>query len=261
MFPVLVDLGWFQIPTYGLLMAAAFLLALRLIQALARRDGLDGERITTLWVWILLGGILGAKLALYLVEWRLYLRNPAELLSTWRVAGVFYGGFILAAVSGMIYARRAGLPFGLTADACAPSLALGQAVGRVGCLAAGCCYGRPTDVAWAITFTDPNATLTGVPLGVARHPTQVYLSLNALALCGILLWIWRARHRRRWPAGVVFWAYVGLYSIGRFWLETLRDDPRGSIGPLSTSQAVALVGLVVAAGAFAFLARRRRPAG
>ena len=259
MFPVLFDFGRFELPTYGLLMAAAFLLGLRLLQALARRDGLDPDQVTSLWVWILLGGIVGAKLTLYLVEWRYYLRQPEALLSSWRAAGVYYGGFALAAIVGAIYVRRAGLPLGRTADACAPALALGQSIGRIGCLAAGCCYGRTSEVPWAITFEDPVAArITGVPLGSARHPSQIYLSLNALALCGVLLLLWTVSRRRGWNEGIVFWSYLGLYSLTRFWLEGFRDDPRGQIGSLATSQALALVGIVLAIAGIIVLVRRRR---
>jgi phosphatidylglycerol:prolipoprotein diacylglycerol transferase len=257
-FPVLVDLGPVEVPTYGLLMAAAFLLALRLGQTLAQRDGIDGEKIVTLWVWLLLGGLAGAKLTLYIVQWRHYLEDPADLLRSWRSAGVYYGGFLAAAIAGAAYARRAGLPLGRAADAAVPAVALGQSIGRLGCLAAGCCWGRPADVPWAITFTDPDAhRITGVPLGIALHPTQVYLSLGALALCGVLLWLWRLRRRRGWPAGLVFWAYLGLYSAGRFFLERFRGDPRGMIGPLSTSQALGLVGLAAAIAGAVFVWRAR----
>ncbi|MGD8376476.1 MAG: prolipoprotein diacylglyceryl transferase [Acidobacteriota bacterium] len=262
MFPVLVHLGPLELPTYGLLMAVAFLLALRLLQTLGRRDGLDPEQLTSLWVWILVGGILGAKLTLYLVEWRYYAANPAALLTSWRAAGVYYGGFAAAATAAALYARRAGLPVGLTADACAPAIALGQSVGRLGCLAAGCCYGRPSELPWAITFTDPAAArITGVPLGIPRHPSQIYLSINALLLCGLLLLLWRIARRRAWRPGVVFWSYIGLYSVTRFWLEMYRGDPRGSVGPLSTSQAIALVGALLAAGFLVRLARRQPGAG
>ena len=259
MFPVLIDLGPVELPTYGLLMATAFLLGLKLFQALGRRDGLDAERLTSLWVWVLIGGILGAKLTLFVVEWRYYLDNPEALLSSWRAAGVYYGGFAMAALAAAVYAVRSGLPVGVTADAAGPAVALGQSVGRMGCLAAGCCYGKPTDVPWAITFSNPDAArITGVPLGIARHPSQAYLSVNALVLCGVLLLLWWTARRRGWPAGIVFWAYLGLYSIGRFSLETFRADPRGTVGPFSTSQAVAIVGAVAALAGLVHVLRRWR---
>lgn len=259
MHPILIDLGPFQIPTYGVLLATAFLLALRLSLTLARREGIEPERMTSLWIWILLAGLVGAKAMLYAVDWRYYAQNPSAILSTWRSAGVYYGGFLGAAAAGIAYARRHRLPLGRLADLIAPSLALGQSVGRVGCFAAGCCYGRAARIPWAVTFTDPHAhQFTGVPLNEPLHPTQIYLSLNALALCGLLLWIFRLARRRDWPHGIVFWSYVLAYGGTRFAFEFLRNDPRGQIGPFATSQALSLVAIAVSGAALAVLLGRRR---
>jgi phosphatidylglycerol:prolipoprotein diacylglycerol transferase len=118
------------------------------------------------------------------------------------------------------------------ADILAPCLAIGQAVGRWGCFFAGCCYGAPTDAPWAITFTDPKSL---APLEVALHPTQVYLSINALAIFGILTWL----HKRKTFNGQVFWVYGILYSIGRFIIEFYRGDDRGVV-VLSTSQYIGI---------------------
>jgi phosphatidylglycerol---prolipoprotein diacylglyceryl transferase len=256
-FPVLIELGPLALPTYGVLLAAAFLLALALGVRLARQEGIDAERLTSLWVWFLLAGLIGAKLTLYMVDWRHYVENPAALLSTWRSAGVYYGGFLGAALAGYIFIRRHGLPLGRTVDVAAPSLALGQSVGRWGCLAAGCCYGTPTDVPWAITFTDPRAhQFTGVPLNVPLHPSQVYLSLNALLLCALLLGLLWLRRRLGGPQGVVFWAYVLLYGASRFAIEFYRGDPRGQLGSLSTSQVIGLVAVATAAVALLVLVTR-----
>ncbi len=259
MHPILIDLGRLELPTYGVLLAAAFLLALWLMGRLARREGIEAEHISNLWVTMLLAGLIGAKITLYLVEWRMYWENPANFLYTWRSAGVYYGGFVAASVAAAIYLRRHGLPLGKVADLVAPALALGQSVGRWGCMAAGCCFGKPAGVPWAVTFTDPRAQqITGVPLHQPLHPTQAYLSLNALLLCGVLLLLLRAKRTWRWPDGMVFWAYVLLYGASRFVLEYYRNDNRGQIGALSTSQFLGLAGVAVATVALAVLARRRR---
>ena len=125
-----------------------------------------------------------------------------------------------------------------TGDLIAPGIALGHIVGRFGCLLAGCCYGRPTDVPWAITFTDPNAAANvGTPLGIALHPTQMYDAGAELIILGLLLLT--ERKGRRF-AGRTFWAYLLLYGISRFVIEFYRGDiSRGTIGgALSTSQFV-----------------------
>lgn len=259
MHPILIDFGFFELPTYGVLLAAAFLLALWLMGKLARREGIEADHVSNLWVTMLLAGLIGAKLTLYLVEWRMYWANPASFLTTWRSAGVYYGGFVAAAVTAALYLRRHHLPLGKVSDLVAPALALGQSVGRWGCMAAGCCYGKPATVPWAVTFTDPRAhQITGVPLHQALHPTQAYLSLNALLLCGVLLLLLRAKRAWHFPDGMVFWTYVLLYGATRFVLEFYRNDPRGQIGPLSTSQFLGLTGVAVASVAITVLARRRR---
>lgn len=261
MHPVLWEIhlgrfGQFTLGTYGLFYAIAFLLAVKLSMAYARREGVDPARMIDLGIWSLLAGIVGAKLLLVLVDFRYYWRHKMEILSNWRSAGVFYGGFLLAIAAGVWYVRRHRLPLAKVADAAVPGLLLAQAVGRVGCLAAGCCYGKATDARWAVTFTDPRAQdLTGVPLNVPLHPTQIYHLLADLALLGILV----AFYPRKRTDGVVFWAYVFGYAVLRFGIEFLRGDFRGEVfgGLLSTSQ---LIAVVAAALALFFLIRLRRPA-
>ena len=251
MYPVLFDLdlgrfGRFTVGTYGLFYALGFLLALRLAVALARRDGIDSARIVDLGIVALLTGFIGAKLALYVIDARYYIAHPVEILRNLRSAGVFYGGFALAAVAGLIYVRRYRLPLGKVADLAAPPLALGQAVGRIGCLMAGCCYGRACDLPWAVTFSDPSAfQLTGVPLGVPLHPTQIYHALADFLILATTLWLLK---RRRFE-GQVFWAYVLLYAILRFVVEFFRGDaPRGVFfdGRVSTSQLIAVPAALLA---------------
>jgi phosphatidylglycerol---prolipoprotein diacylglyceryl transferase len=251
MYPVLFNLnlgplGTFTVGTYGLFYALGFLLALRLAVSLARREGIDSARIVDLGIVALLAGFIGAKLTLYILDARYYLAHPMEILKNLRSAGVFYGGFALAAAAGYVYVRRFRLPLGKVADLCAPPLALGQAIGRVGCLMAGCCYGRSCALPWAVTFSDPAAfQLTGVPLGVPLHPTQVYHALADLLVVGITLRLWK--HRRF--DGQVFWVYVLLYAILRFVVEIFRgDEARGVFfgGTVSTAQIMAVPAALLA---------------
>jgi len=252
MYPVLFDLdlgryGKFTIGTYGLFYALGFLLALRLAVSLARREGIDAARIVDLGIVALLTGFIGAKVTLYLVDAPYYFTHPVEILKNLRSAGVFYGGFALASAASFLYVRRHRLPLGKVADLAAPPLALGQAIGRIGCLMAGCCYGKSCDLPWAVTFSDPAAfQLTGVPLGIPLHPTQVYHALADLLILAITL---RLLARRRFE-GQVFWVYVLLYAVLRFVVEMFRGDaPRGVFfgGTLSTSQLIAIPAALVAA--------------
>jgi phosphatidylglycerol:prolipoprotein diacylglycerol transferase len=264
MYPVLFDLGLgrfghFTIGTYGLFYALGFLLALRLAVVYARREGIETARIVDLGIVTLLAGFVGAKLLLYVLDARYYLAHPMEMIRSLRSAGVFYGGFILAALAALLYIRRHRLPLGRVADLAAPPLALGQAIGRLGCFFAGCCYGRACDLPWAVTFTEPRAyELTGVPLGMPLHPTQLY---HALADFAVLALAARALRRRRFP-GQVFWIYVLAYSTLRFVVEVFRGDAARGVfldGRLSTSQIIALPAILAAVVMLRRLGRRSRP--
>jgi len=265
MHPVLFDLdlgswGRLTIGTYGLFYAVGFLLALRLAGHLARRDGIEVGRIVDLGIVCLLSGFIGAKLLLYAVDARYYAEHPLEMVRSLRSAGVFYGGLGLAVLASLWYIRRYRLPLGKVTDLAAPSMALGQAIGRVGCFAAGCCYGKNCALPWAVTFTNPHAyELTGVPLGLPLHPTQLY---HALADFAILFVTLRVLRRRRF-AGQVFWTYLLLYSGLRFLVEFWRGDAaRGMFlaGSLSTSQVISLPLCLLSLLMLLGLARRTRGA-
>lgn len=261
MYPVLFDLdlgrfGHFTIGTYGLFYAIGFLLALRLAVGYARRDQIPPGRIVDLGIVTLIAGFIGAKLLLYILDAGYYLNNPMEMLRSLRSAGVFYGGFALALVAALWYIRRHRLPLGRVFDLAAPALALGQGIGRLGCFAAGCCYGTSCDLPWAVTFTDARAfELTGAPLGVALHPTQLYHSLANFFILAVTM---LAMRKRRF-AGQVFWIYVLLYAVLRAVVEMFRGDTARGLffgGALSTSQLIALPAMVLAVIMLVVLARR-----
>ena len=207
---------------------------------------------------MLASAILGAKLLLVIVEWKRYSSNPKDLIEVVRSGGVFYGGLICTTVVSIWYMKKNGLPAWRIADMGAPSIALGEAIGRWGCFAAGCCYGKESHGPFAVTFSDQFAhDAVGTPLGVPLHPTQIYLSLNSLIIFAILQWA----YRRKTYDGEVFWLYVLLYAITRGILETWRGDfVRGFVipGVLSTSQAIGLITAAIAGGMLFYLSRRHR---
>ena len=174
------------------------------------------------------------------MEFDHFRRDPAEIWTVLRSGGVFYGGLLLAVGVAFWHMRKHGLPLWTTCDAFAPGIALGQAVGRVGCLLAGCCYGKPADLPWGVTFTNPLAAANvGTPLDVSLHPAQLYESAAVLAILGILLLA--ERLRPSFP-GRTFWSYLLLYPCARFVIEFYRGDPRGTaFEVLSTSQLVSLL--------------------
>lgn len=244
MFPELFHIGNFPINTYGVLLALAFLSALLVAAKLAARDGLPRERVYDLGLWMLLAAIVGSKVLMLFTEPE-YRENPLRLVSLdfLRSGGVFYGGFIAAILAGYFLIRRYKLPWWKTADAFAPGIALGNAIGRQGCFAAGCCWGKPTTLPWGVEFTEAGNKVTGVPLGVHLHPTQLYESFGALLIFFFLLWL----HKRKRFSGQVILFYAVLYSVMRFTIEIFRDDPRGDIlglttlTGLSTSQMLSII--------------------
>ena len=233
------ELGPFTIYTYGVLLAASYLLGLRLAMWRAKRWGLDPNRVLDLGIYIIIAALLGAKLLLLVVDFEQF-RDPRELLNLARLGGVFYGGLILAVAVAFWYIARHRMPFWTTCDVFAPGIALGHVTGRLGCLAAGCCYGKPTDVPWAIIFSSPAAAANvGTPLGIPLHPTQLYEAGAALVILILLL---VTERRGRLFAGRTFWSYMFLYAISRYIIEMYRGDPRGTVfGVLSTSQFISVV--------------------
>ena len=178
------------------------------------------------------------------------------MLSLVRAGGVFYGGLILSTIVGLLLVRRYKLPVWGVADVYAPGIALGHVIGRLGCLMAGCCYGRPTDVPWGLTFTSPAAAANaGTPLGEPLHPTQLY-DAGAELLILIFLLVFERRGKRF--AGRTFWLYMLLYAISRFIIEIYRGDNRGTMAGMSTSQ---FVSLLVVPTAIVMLLRLRRAPG
>lgn len=240
MYPTLFELGPVTIYSYGVLLAAAYLLGLKFAMVRGRQRGLDEARVMDLGIYVIISALVGAKLMLLVVDFRQFTTNPAELLGLLRSGGVFYGGLILAVSVALWYLRRYRMPTWAVCDAFAPGIALGHVVGRLGCLLAGCCYGRPTDVPWAIVFSNPLAAANvGTPLDVHLHPTQLYEATAEALILGLLL---STESRGRAFPGRTFWSYILLYGASRFVIEFYRGDPRGMVmGLLSTSQFISLL--------------------
>src|SRR5687767_5642635 len=204
----------------------------------AKKWGLDPNRVLDLGIYIIIAALVGAKLLLLVVDFDQF-KDPRELLNLARLGGVFYGGLILAVAVAFWYIARHKMPFWRTCDVFAPAIALGHVTGRLGCLAAGCCYGKPTDVSWAVVFSNPlAATNVGTPLGIPLHPTQLYEAGAELLILGFLLW--GERRGRAYP-GRTFWAYMFLYAVSRYVIEIYRGDPRGMFLGFSTSQFISLI--------------------
>ena len=193
-----------------------------------------------LGIWVIIAALVGAKGLLFIVDFEHFTSSREEFFSLLRSGGVFYGGLIAASLTCIYQLRKHKLPLWKSGDLFAPGIALGYMVGRLGCFMAGCCYGKPTQVAWAVTFTDPAAAMNvGTPLGVPLHPTQMYESL-----AGLVILVVAARPpsaAARPTTGGRSGASCFLYGVSRFVIEFFRGDDRGMAGMFSTSQLISLV--------------------
>ena len=271
MHPILLDLGTYDLPllgetrlalpTYGVLFALGAVWAWWWFLRRARTLGLPEEPLFNLGFYSLLSGLLGAKLLLVVVEWKYYLAEPVRILGTIRSAGVLLGGVVTGAFVFIWYCRRQGLPVWTLADAIAAPLALAQAIGRLACFSAGCCWGVPTEHPWfSVTFSHPEAQVQTEPafVGVPLVPVQLLEASADLILVGILTWLWR---RRPEPPGTVLWVYVIGYGTIRTTLEFWRGDAIRGLwlgNTVSTSQLLSLAGIALAVVMLVLHRRRRR---
>jgi phosphatidylglycerol:prolipoprotein diacylglycerol transferase len=240
----LFSIGPVTIHTYGVMMGLGIACAYLMAIARAPRAGLSPDRTGSLALWGVLAGFAGAKLLYLLTRLRDIPAHP-EILTNFTVGFVVYGAVLGGVAGAWCYCKKNALPFWRYADLAMPSVALAQSIGRLGCLAAGCCYGVAMSGPLSIVYHSS----AGAPLGVPLFPVQVLSSLLDLVLCGVLLLT--ARHSKR-PGGVTL-TYFLLYGVGRFGVEFLRGDAvRGSVGVLSTSQFVSLLVFAVCCGIAAF---------
>ena len=261
MYPEAFNIGGFVIHWYGILVAGGFLLGLWTASRRAARDGIDAKVVSDLGVWIIISALVGSRL--------FYVITHGEPFSNWidfRSGGlVFYGGFIGAALAVILYTWIHGSqPLWKIADAFAPSVPLGHALGRLGCLMTGCCFGATCDLPWAIQFPDLSPAF--VALGqapddaahsVSVHPSQIYSALLNFALYGGLAWLYR---RKRF-GGQVFAVYLMVYSVNRFIVEFFRGDYQPEqmlLGWIKPGQQLSLILLPVGIALMIFLWRRSR---
>jgi phosphatidylglycerol---prolipoprotein diacylglyceryl transferase len=242
MYPNLFKIGPLTIHSYGLLLAIAFLLGMRIAVHYARREKMDPSAVTDLAVYIFLSALVGAKLLLIFVDFSYYRQDWSRLLSIYQVGGVYYGGFILAFLVSVWYIRKRKLNFWQTADVMVMGIAFGQIFGRLGCFFAGCCWGKPAPgFPLAVEFTRPEAAeQVGTPLHVPLHPSQLYEAVPMILVFALLAYSFK--HRKF--VGQQLCLYLLMYSVLRFNVEFFRGDPRGTIGFFSTSQVFSIVAFV-----------------
>jgi phosphatidylglycerol---prolipoprotein diacylglyceryl transferase len=252
-------IGPLSVPSYGLILFIAFVVALWVLARQAERQKMDPAVMTDLGIYSLLGGLVGAKLLLIVVDFREYIHQPSELKSILFSGGVFYGGLIGGILTAIWYVRRQKLPLWRAMDVMAPAVVMGQVVGRLACLAAGCCFGRETHVPWAIVYHDMYAArqIPELPIDTPVHPSPLYESIAAGLIFAVLLWM---VPRKRFH-GQLALTYAVLYSAARFVLEYFRGDKVRGIwfgGALSTSQIISIGLILLALAVMPYLLKHNR---
>jgi phosphatidylglycerol---prolipoprotein diacylglyceryl transferase len=263
MLPILIKLGPLSVHTYGFLMAVGVGFGLWFLYVQAGKRGLDAPKLIDAAFYTIIVSLIGAKLILFISNFSYYINYPRELFSLARSGGVFQGGLTFGVIFALIYFHKKKIPTWPAADIVSAALALGHGFGRIGCFSAGCCYGSPSSLPWAVTFTNSYAhELTGLPLHEALHPVQLYEAvLNFLNFFILFLVL-----RKKKFDGQIFGLYVINYSVIRFFTEYFRGDHADKVyllqGPspilsLSYPQAYCLLGL--AAGIiFSLLMKKRK---
>lgn len=242
---IFIHLGPLQIRWYGLLMASAVLIGTTLSQSLAKRRGINPEVISELIIWLVIAAIPCARLYYVLFEWQNYAQHPEQILQIWHGGIAIHGAILGGLVAALIFARFKQVPFWQLADIVAPSLILGQAIGRWGNFFNSEAFGRPTDLPWKL-YIPPALRPLGYESEDYFHPTFLYESLWNLAVFGLLLILFfRAlQSKPTLKLGTIFLAYLVGYSLGRFWIEGLRTDSL-MLGALRIAQVVSLVGIAL----------------
>lgn len=252
MFPELVRVGPFTLYSFGLLVVLGFAAAAWLAARLARERGFPGDALLDGAALMLIGGIAGARLVFVLLNWETYRHDILSMAQTWRGGMSFHGGLAGGILAGVVYLRLRRLPLLPFADAAAPALALGYAVGRIGCFLNGCCYGTATSGPWGVHF--PHSAP-----GELQHPVQLYATVINLALCALLVAAYRRPHRE----GQIMALYIAGYSLYRFLVEILRRGVTADVLPigLTEAQLFSLFALAASSAWWVWLARRGRDVG
>jgi phosphatidylglycerol:prolipoprotein diacylglycerol transferase len=246
------QLGPIVIRWYGILMATAIVVGLWVGYRQARREELPADDIISVGQWSILVGLVGARLYEVAFNWDYYGRFPWKIVAVWEGGLAMHGGLIVGPLFGVWLAKRWRLPVLRGLDVVGASMVLGQAIGRWGNFFNEEAFGRPTELPWKLYISPEHR-----PLGYAQfeyfHPTFLYESIWDFAV--FLMLIWWLRPRLRSSPGALFFAYVGLYSIGRFVIEALRLDSFW-LGPFRVPQLASVLGIIVAIVGMVWARRR-----
>lgn len=251
---IALEIGPITIRWYGILMATAILVGFWLAHRRALEEGLPADELVRVAQWSVVAGLCGARLYEVAFNWDYYGRFPWKIIAVWEGGLAMHGGLIAGPLVGLLLARRWGVPIRRGLDVVAPSMVLGQAIGRWGNFFNEEAFGRPTDLPWKL-YISPLHRPPEFRDAQFFHPTFLYESLWDALVFALLVWWVRSRVGRH--PGAVFFSYVGLYSVGRFFIEALRLDSFWVAG-FRVAQLASIVGVIVAVVGLAWV-RRSRP--
>jgi phosphatidylglycerol:prolipoprotein diacylglycerol transferase len=251
MFPDLISIGPFTIHTYGFFVAVGFAVGILTAVKVGKTQGVPSQQVMDMAFVMIVWAIIGSRLFYVLINFSYYKAHPLDIIKIWQGGLVFSGGLVATAAAMWGYLRRHRLSFWSTGDLWAPSLALGQAIGRFGCFMAGCCYGRPTGSSWGVVFTHPQSL---APLNIPLYPTQVFEAVSGFAVFLVLIFL----HGKKKFEGQVFLWYLILHSTARLFVERFRGDERGLIPGTEMSATQLLATLILVGSVVVLLILRSR---
>ena len=246
----LFEIGPYTVYGYGLMIAIGVIAAFWVAMYREKKWKIGDDKVFYLGIWCLIGGMIGAKLLYWIVEFPSLIADPSRFWTTMSSGFVVYGGLIGGILTGALFCRIKKISFLQYFDLVMPSIALAQAFGRIGCFLAGCCYGAETQSAFSVVFPD---SCQYAPSGIRLIPTQLISSAGDFLIFFLLIVL----ARRTKKPGQVGGLYLIFYSIGRFIVEFFRGDPRGAVGPLSTSQFIAIFTFIAGILVFVICGKRQ----
>ncbi|WNN88475.1 prolipoprotein diacylglyceryl transferase [Gloeocapsopsis dulcis] len=243
--PIFINIGPITIRWYGLLIASAVLIGITLSQYLAKQRKVNPDLIGDLAIWLVIGAIPAARLYYVLFEWSEYAQNPERIVAIWQGGIAIHGAILGGMLAALIFARIRRISFWQLADLVAPSLILGQAIGRWGNFFNSEAFGNPTNLPWRL-YIPPEMRPPEFANFAYFHPTFLYESLWNLMVFALLITLFfrDVQGKQRLKTGTLFLIYLVAYSLGRVWIEGLRTDSL-MLGPLRMAQVVSLTGIAI----------------
>ena len=266
MHPIFLEIGSFSIRWFGVMMAIGFLIAFLNLRYQAKYCKIDQQIVSDMLIWILVGGIVGARIAYIIANWSTeFSAHPISMFFVHKGGLIYYGGLIGGIISSFIYVRLKKQPALPIADIAATSIPIGQAFGRIGCFMNGCCYGKVTKSAIGVEYpvnsspwieqVNEHLVLSNSKCSLSMHPVQLYESFFSII---VFLCLWLILRKQKF-SGVTASCYLMFYGLLRFIMESFRGDPRQQVTFVNTAQLISLVmiGLGVAVFVLSFLVQKR----